>query len=325
MSDDPDAPRVITAPLAAANARPATQMSAASAVPSTVDSPQHPSTSPPRAAAAAGSPDEIRADAIDAGATTRDNAARDAALAEAGAPASTRRMGPATMMSPAVAAPGPGPSTPPLAPEQAVIDVGAPAHAFVPHGNAAHAGSSGHSMMHHGAPGVGGHRRGMSTTAMVLIVVGLVAGVSLLVVAAGVYLFFERAQERRTEQSPRSQRSRSAAPDPPERMGGRRARGVSVTSSGGLDQETVRTIVVAALPRLDVCFAATELEPPNHEVATYELDVAPSGEVRRAEPSQGLERTPRLDACVVQGLRALRMPRQSKACTVKLTLTASLD
>jgi hypothetical protein len=294
-----------------------------SAVPATLDSPQQPSAvNPP---VPAGSPDEIRADAIGAGDTTRDDAARNAALADAGGSSpSVRRIGPATMMSPAVAAPLPGTSSPPLAPEQAVVDVGAPAHAYVPYGNAA-AGMGGAGMAQHAGPGAGaGHRRGLSTTALVLIIVGVVAGVGVVTVAAGAFFFFGRAAERRAEQPLGSPRSRSGVPDQPELMGGPRARTVAATTSGGLDPEAVRTVVTAALPRLDVCFAATELEPPNHEVATYDLDVAASGEVRRAEPSQGLTRTPKLDACIVQGLRSLRMPKASKACTVKLTFTAPL-
>lgn len=322
MSDEPDPPRVVTAPLAAANApanaRPATQMSA-SAVPSTLDSPQHPSASPPADHAhGAASADEIRANAIAGGETTRDDAARDAALADAGiAPPSVRRIGPATMMSPAVAAPLPGTSSPPLGPEHAVVDVGAPAHAYVPYGSAAPAGG-----MHHGGQGAS-HRRGMSTTALVLIVVGVVGAVGVVAVATGAYFFFGRAQGRRGEQSSSSPRSR---PDPrdPQRMGGPRAR-VSVTSSGALDPEAVRSVVNAASPRLDVCFASTEIDPPNHEVATYDLDVATTGEVKRVEPGAELTRAPKLDACVVQTLRSLRMPRTTKACTVKLTFVAPIE
>ena len=347
MTDEVDRPRAVTAPLGVsppANARPATQMSA-SAVPSTLESPNDPAAPP--AAAGEGAPvalvananalalDEIKATNLgDLDVTTRDDGARDAALAAAGAVEPPRRVGPATLMSPAVIAPRPGESTPPLAPENAVIDVGAPAHAFVPQGSKAPPGFGPHGMMHHGAGPGGGSAppgRSPSTTFLVLVVGGVVAAVALLAIAVIAVVFVMRRRAVAAD-GPRGSRSPSGEVAPgsretprlPPRMGGPRAR-VSVTSAGALDGEAVRVAVNTALPRVDLCFAATELDPPTHELATYELDVAPSGEVRRAEPTTPGPRSLKLDACVVQNLRSVRMPRSAKSSAVKLSFFAPID
>jgi len=330
---------------APAPARPATQMSA-SAVPSTLDSPQDPSVAP-RAATegdavvALGAPgtfnaasDEIHGAAVVRGEAARDDAVNAPPFGDATVPDPGRRVGPATMMSPAVIAPLPGESTPPLAPEQAVVDVGAPAHAFVPYGGGSSPAFGGpQGMMHHGGAGPGGApRRSMSTTFLVLVVGGVVAAVALLVVAAIAVVFVTRRRAAEADDPFGSRQPSGAvapgAPDSPRlppRMSGTRAR-VTVTSSGALDPQAVRAVVDAALPRLDVCFAATELDPPNHEAANYDLEVAPSGEVRRAEPTPPLPgRSAKLDACIVQSLRSVRMPRSAKSSAVKLTFVAPIE
>lgn len=316
MSDEADRPRVITAPLGASPARPATQMSAA-AVPATLDSPKEPSVPP--AAGNAPNADEIHGAEL----ARRDAARDDAAPALDGG--GVRRAGPATMMSPAVSAPLPGGSSPPLAPENAVVDVGAPAHAFMPYGSAAP--GMGGGRMHHGGPGA---PRSLSTTTLVLIIVGVVAAVGLLGVGVGGYLFFHRERDSNDPRAARGGGLGLPAPgaipgDPrkPVRMGGPRAQ-VTVTSAGALDPEGVRAAVTLALPHLDPCFAASELEPPNHEQVGYDLDVAPSGEIRRAEPSVP-GRTPKLDACMVQNLRAVRLPKSKAASAVRLTFVAPLS
>ncbi len=369
MSDEPDRPRVITAPLGVSPApapepaapvtakleppipspepaqlttarlvpapvnapRPATQMSA-SAVPSTLESPQEPQRDALAAKLTAPTDDAAALDEIHGAALLRGDAVRaDASVPpelEATAPAS-RHGGPATMMSPAVAAPLPGASTPPLAPENAVVDVGAPAHAFVPYGSGAQPGFGGgaQGMMHHG----GGAGRSTSTTFLVLVIGGIVAALAVLAIGiAGFFLFTSRRAADLDD--PRGSRRPGGAvapgsPEPPRlppRMGGTRAR-VSVTSSGLLDPNAARAAIEGAMPHLEVCFAATELDPPNHESASYEVDVAPSGEVRRAEPAGPGARSAKLDACMVQSLRSVRMPRSSKPSAVRLTFFAPIE
>jgi len=106
-------------------------------------------------------------------------------------------------------------------------------------------------------------------------------------------------------------------------MGGTRAR-ISTLSAGTLDGEAVRTAITTVLPRVDLCFSASELESPNHETAAYELDVAAGGTVTRAEPSSSASRASKLDACVSNALRTARMPRSGAVTKVKLTLTSRI-
>jgi hypothetical protein len=334
-------------------ARPATQVSA-SAVPSTLESPAEVRDAKPADAS-------LRHDI-----TTQDDAARvaaerDAAFAAAGVPVampamnataplspepqeSARRGAPATLMSPAVA-PMPGalahgdkPASPSLAPEDAVVDVGAPAHAFLPpgaspaYGSAADAGARRHPGVHggaaHGGPGA---RRSMSTTTLVMVVVGGVAGILLL--AAAVIGFFYVAERRKAEAAAAERALHPPtvpaavtleAPRTPPRFGGTKAR-LAVTSGGAMDAEAVHASLAGVLPRIDACFAAAELEPPNHESATYELDVQANGEVKKAEPAGAVPRAAKLDACVVQSLRAARLPKAARASVVKLTFSDPVD
>jgi hypothetical protein len=364
MSDAPEQRRGATAPLpmtaqpsTAPLPRAPTQMSA-SAVPSTLESPREPNQ-----ADGAGAPipptvnGEIHGAMLKHDVTERDDnarvaAERDAGLArvaagleagialEAGVPPTqdpSRRGGPATLMSPAVAHPGDLPPSPSLAPEDAVIDVGAPAHAFMPHASASppHAGGPG-VMMHHGAhAAVGGgvpERRATSTTFLVMVVVGGVAGVILL---AGIVVGLFYLGERRKAEADAAERALRAAsvtaapataegPRGPARFGGTKAR-LAVTSGGAMDPEAVRAALAGALPKIDACFAATELEAPNHESAAYDLDVLASGEVKRVEVGTPANRAAKLDACVLQNLRGVRMPKSARASTVKLTFSAPLD
>jgi hypothetical protein len=165
-------------------------------------------------------------------------------------------------------------------------------------------------------------------------VVGAVVGV--IVIAAGIGGFFfytsRRSPDRNrpslpnlpgptesntppTEEAPRN--------DPRSPMGGSKARLTGLVARS-LDLNKARGAVAAAGPRFDACFAATELEPPNHETSAYDLDVAPSGEVTRADPATQTGRCALLDACMVQSLRAMRMPRSPAGSTVKLTFTAKI-
>jgi hypothetical protein len=173
----------------------------------------------------------------------------------------------------------------------------------------------------------------MSTTFLALVVGGVVAAVALLAVAVLALVLFTRARNRAADaEEARSTRGPSitvtpAPPEPPRlpsRMGGTKAR-VSVTSAGALDPEAVRVAVTGALPRLDACFAATELDPPAHETSSFDLDVAPNGEVRRAEPTPSGPRSLKLDACIVQNLRSVRMPKAAKTSTVKLAFFAPIE
>jgi hypothetical protein len=309
----------------------------ASAVPSTLDSPSPaapPAAGPDVVPASKTAPqvaaDEINGAVVIADATQRDDTPRDVSELTA------RRVGPATLMSPAVQPPSPGDAAP-LAPENAVIDVGAPAHAYVPHGGGAApafgAPPGSPAMMHHGvgAPPAGGapQRRTTSTTFLVLVVGGVVAAVALLAAAVVVVLFItrRRAAEAAESRGGRAPSGELAPPSAePQRMAGTKAR-LAVTSAGALDPEAVRAALTTTLPRIDACFAATELDPPNHESAAYDLDVAPTGEVKRAEPatSTGSSRSAKLDACVVERLRSARMPKSAKPSTVRLTFSAPIE
>ncbi len=337
-------------------------------MPSTLESPAD-----VRDARDAPDPKQADASSVRHDVTTQDDAARvaaerDAAFAAAGVPVampamnampplnampaiapashdpqeSARRGAPATLMSPAVApafAHGDKAASPSLAPEDAVVDVGAPAHAFLPpgaspaYGGAADAGARMHPGVHlgagpHGGPGA---RRSMSTTTLVMVVVGGVAGILLL--AAAVIGFFYVAERRKAEAAAAERALHPPtvpaavtpeAPRTPPRFGGTKAR-LAVTSGGAMDAEAVRASLAGVLPRIDACFAAAELEPPNHESAAYDLDVQPNGEVKKAEPANAVTRAPKLDACVVQSLRTARLPKAARASTVKLTFSDPLE
>ena len=347
MSDAPDTRRGATAPLpvtaqpstAPMPQRAATQMSA-SAVPSTLESPQE-AQKPDGAPAAA----SLKHDVTEQDDTARQNAERDAGIAPEAAAAPPApgplgqdlrpRVGPATLMSPAVAPLGDKPASPSLTPEDAVIDVGAPAHAFMPHGAAspAYGGGPG-GMMHQAGHAIGGAvpaARSMSTSFLVMLVVGGVAGIILLAgIVVGLFYLGERrkaeALESRAPHGPSATVAPGAQEGPrsPARFGGTKAR-LAVTSGGAMDPEAVRAALAGALPRIDACFAAAELEPPDHETAAYDIDVQASGEVKRAEAASAVNRAPKLDACVLQNLRAVRLPKAARASTVKLTFSAPLD
>ena len=165
-----------------------------------------------------------------------------------------------------------------------------------------------------------------------LVIGGAVAAIAVLALGiVGFFLFTSRRSAPELD-DPRGSRQPGGAfapgsPEPPRlppRMGGTRAR-VSVTSSGVLDPVAVRAAIDSAMPHLDACFSATELDPPNHESASYEVDVAPSGEVRRAEPAGPGAHSAKLDACMVQSLRSVRMPRSSKPSAVKLSFFAPIE
>jgi hypothetical protein len=308
----------------------------ASAVPSTLESPQE-------AGATDGAPP---APAIEDGATDTDKAppafaddeingavlAREVSVPPP-AQEPSRRGGPATLMSPAVAHAGDVPPSPPLAPENAVVDVGAPAHAFIPAGHAGSPPYAGGPVMPHGAHGgmagdAARPRRGTSTTFLVMVVVGVVGAV---VVLAGIVIGLFYVAERRKAEAERLQRAgvvapatAAEAPRGPLRFGGPKAR-LGVITTGTLDPEAIRSALATALPRIDACFAAAELEPPNHESAAYDLDVQPNGDVKRAEAATTVNRASKLDACVLSSLRAVRLPKSARASTVKLTFSAPLD
>lgn len=120
----------------------------------------------------------------------------------------------------------------------------------------------------------------------------------------------------------------AAAPAPPGAPVGRAMGATSARLSGltarSLDKEAVRAAVAAVMPRVDGCFAATELEPPNHESVVYDLDVAASGVVTRAEPSSQTARCAKLDVCLSAALRAARMPRSPGGSPVKLSFAARI-
>jgi hypothetical protein len=204
----------------------------------------------------------------------------------------------------------------------------------MPHGSSpAYGGGAG--MMHqgpHGAVGGAAGRRPMSTTTIAMLVVGGVVGIIMLAaLVVGLFYVGERRKAEAAE-SGRAQHGPSAtgAPAVPEasrtplRFGGSKAR-LAVTSSGALDPEAVRAALAGALPKVDVCFAAAELEPPNHETAAYELDVQPSGDVKKVEIAGATNRATRLDACVLQAFRGTRLPKAARASVVKLTFSAPLD
>lgn len=116
--------------------------------------------------------------------------------------------------------------------------------------------------------------------------------------------------------------------DGPRLQGGTKAK-VSELTASGVDVTGSRNAITAALPRLDACFVASETEAPGHETATYDLDLAPTGVVTRAEPAGAAQaaqgaRASRLDACVVTVLRGVRLPRSAGGGRVKVTLSAPI-
>jgi hypothetical protein len=346
------APGEMPAPAPAPRA--ATQMSP-SAVPSTLDSPTDGASIPPDGAPRDDRPTDVdratrptTVDEIDGALLIRAVSAPPAALSPApplqlwplpapvAPPEPSRRGAPATLMSPAVPQAGDVPPSPPPTPENAVVDVGAPAHAFMPRGNASPHGYGGA----HGALGSAGRqgpgpsgtdagRRGMTTTFLVMVALGVVAGIVLLgAVVGGLFYVTEkrRAERERLLHAPSGAAAAATAEGPrgAARFGGGRAR-LGVTTTGTLDPEAIRVALAGALPRIDACFAAAELEPPNHESAAYDLDVQPTGDVKRADAATTTNRTPKLDACVLQNLRSARLPKAAKASTVKLTFSAPVD
>lgn len=215
-----------TAPM---NAR-ATQMSAAVG----------PGAPPPQSAAAPFVSEEISGVLIAQESTQREQAAREAALREAAAAAARqappRRIGASTLESrlvplPATAEDG---SSAPLPPLPAVIDVGAPAHAFV--AKSAHAPppmpyGPGTSMAPHGYPhgghahahgptpaGPPGARASASTSTMALVVVGVVVGllaIAAVVLAVGVFAARRNATVNRPSRPTVTTASPGAASEPP--------------------------------------------------------------------------------------------------------------
>ena len=327
-------------------------------------------------------PDEISGMLQEA--TERDDSALQAALRDASIEqVSARRSGsPQTLASPAAIGPigipqadnGPAPPPPP-----AVIDVGAPAHAFLPSapptlqgGRDALGSSPGlGSGPPLGMPGLGpgmspaygggrvpqAHaagprqpaRRPTNIPLLALIFGGAIVAVVVLAAGVGGFVFYKARRSadrgRHRDRDPSSLPGRaspgsggvgpgtvesSALPpeeaprnDPRSPMGGTKARLTGLVARS-LDLNKARGAVAAAGPRFDACFAATELEPPNHETAGYDLDVSPTGEVTRAEPATQTGRCAPLDACMVQSLRATRMPRSPAGSPVKLTFAARI-
>jgi hypothetical protein len=333
------------APAPAPAARAATQISA-SAVPSTLDSPTDGASIPPNSTSRVGRPTDAdgavpprTVDEIDgavlarAGASSPPASPRPPPMAAADP---TRRGAPATLMSPAVPQAGDVPPAPPLAPENAVVDVGAPAHAFMPHGNAspspyggARGGLGTADPRGRGGSGTSPGRRAMTTTLLVLIVLGVLAGVVLLsAVLGGLYYVAEKRKAEREQllhtPTPAAPAVTGEGARGPARFGGGKAR-LGVTTTGTLDPEAIRVALAGAIPRIDACFTAAELEPPNHESATYDLDVQPNGDVKRADVATTPNRAPKLDACVLSSLRGVHLPKSAKASTVKLTFSAPLD
>jgi hypothetical protein len=173
--------------------------------------------------------------------------------------------------------------------------------------------------------------RRASTTLIVLCVVGAVVLLGVVVaVAGGAYLFKQRKVAAKAAQGGAASPESASSPGAPTavapsdaRMAGAKAR-ISTLSAGTLDGEAVRTAITAVLPRIDLCYAASELEPPNHETAAYDLDVAAAGAVTRVEPASTASRAPKLDACVGNALRTAKMPRSSAGTKVKLTLASRI-
>ena len=166
----------------------------------------------------------------------------------------------------------------------------------------------------------------------------LVVGIA--IVGMGLFFFSARARARAvkanadrapvsatasttTSTAEATPRAAPRANDGPRVQGGAKAK-VSDLTAIGVDANGSRNAVNAALPRLDACFAASELEAPNHETATYDLDLAPTGVVTRAEPAAPGARAPRLDACVVSVLRGVRLPRSASGGRLKVTLAAPI-
>jgi hypothetical protein len=224
---------------------------------------------------------------------------------------------------------------------------GAHAGAFEARDRQAAPGGQLHGSMPAPALGAGGMPRRSNTMLIVLIAGGVVVLLIGLVIVGGGALFFSRraAATRAAKAQGGSESSNAGSPAgagaagqaspgatgggvqpravDPRAMGGTRARLIAL-SAGALEVEAVRAAITTVLPQVDACFVASELEPPNHESVTYELDVATSGTITRAEPTPQTGRAPKLDACVGGALRTARMPRGARNTRVKLTLSARI-
>lgn len=218
----PVAVQPITAPM---NAR-ATQMSA-SVVPSTLESPHDAAAAGGGATERSGSP--FVSEEISGMLLAQEPAARERPAQEHGAhaPAETsRRVAPATLASPLVPMPPADGASAALPPLPAVIDVGAPAHAFVAKSSHApppapypapapaqahpHAHAFGHGHAHGGAPAAPG--RSPTSPMTILVVVGAV--VAALAVAVVVLAFGFLAARRAHSTATPPARPAAAADDP---------------------------------------------------------------------------------------------------------------
>ena len=169
----------------------------------------------------------------------------------------------------------------------------------------------------------------MSTTTLALIIGGAVV-VVLGIGVVGIALFFFLGR-RPPDLGSRGVSVEPATPRGPlqplpgggRAQGGTKARLIAVSATP-LDSEGVRGAVASATTRIDSCFVGTELEPPNHETAAYDLDVTAAGVVTRADAPEKTNRCAKLDACMTQTLRSVRMPKSPSGGPVRLTFAARI-
>ncbi len=87
-----------------------------------------------------------------------------------------------------------------------------------------------------------------------------------------------------------------------------------------------RAAVAPLMPSVQACFAATELDPPPHEVADYSIMLDKSGavtDVRRHKSGENVAH-PKLDACIASALRRAKYPRSPGNTRVEVFFRARL-
>ena len=94
----------------------------------------------------------------------------------------------------------------------------------------------------------------------------------------------------------------------------------------GITSKEARPVIDAAMPRISACHASTELEPPLHDDASFDIAIAASGSVTSVQrvPTTSQPAHARYDACVRTALSGAVFPATPKGATIRLGVVAPL-
>lgn len=111
-------------------------------------------------------------------------------------------------------------------------------------------------------------------------------------------------------------------------MGGARVNSSSLNfelCSSATDIGGVRAALEAVRPQINACFAATQHDPPIHEIRSYDVVLDAHGKVTRVmmTPVDQNPSVPRLDGCLGAVLQTLTLP--AYACTGRVSFGAECD